>query len=72
MADKKEKTGFFSKVAQRIRDIRAEVKRVVWPTKEQVTNNTVAVIVVSLIAAAIVFGLDTIFGTILRLILGMA
>ena len=72
MADKKEKTGFFSKAAQRIRDIRAEVKRVVWPTKEQVTNNTVVVIVVSLIAAAIVFGLDTIFGTILRLILGMA
>ena len=72
MADKKEKTGFFSKVSQRIRDIRAEVKRVVWPTKEQVTNNTFVVIVVSLIAAAIVFGLDTIFGTILRFILGMA
>jgi preprotein translocase subunit SecE len=71
-ADKKEKTGFFSRIGQRIKDIRAEVKRIVWPSKEQVKNNTFVVIVVSLIAALIVFGLDTIFGVILRLILGLA
>ena len=72
MSDKKEKVGFFTKISQRIKDIRAEVKRVVWPSKKQVLNNTVVVIVVSLIAAFIVFGLDTIFGTALRFILGLA
>ncbi len=71
-ADKKEKAGFFSRIGQRIKDIGAEAKRIVWPSKEQVKNNTFVVIIVSLIAALIVFGLDTIFGVILRLILGLA
>ena len=48
-----------------------EVKKIVWPTKAQVINNTLVVIVVSIIAAICIFGLDTIFGFIVRFIYGV-
>jgi len=52
---KKEKKSF-------MKDFKAELKRVVWPTSKQMVNNVTAVIVIVLITAAIVFGLDLIFG----------
>ena len=51
---KKEKKHFF-------RDFKAELKRVIWPTPKQVVNNTIAVVVIVLITAAIVFVLDVVF-----------
>ena len=44
-----------------IKDFKAELKRVIWPTPKQLLNNTVAVITVVLITAAIVFVLDFVF-----------
>lgn len=52
--EKKEKKHFF-------KDFKAELKRVIWPTPKQLVNNTVAVIVIVLITAAIVFVLDLVF-----------
>ena len=43
------------------KDFKAELKRVIWPTPKQLLNNTVAVITVVLITAAIVFVLDFVF-----------
>ena len=43
------------------KDFKAELKRVIWPTPKQLFNNTVAVITVVLITAAIVFVLDLAF-----------
>ena len=50
----KEKRHFF-------KNFKAELKKVIWPTPKQVVNNTIAVIVVVLITAAIVFILDLAF-----------
>ena len=44
-----------------MKDFKAELKRVIWPTPKQLFNNTVAVITVVLITAAIVFVLDFAF-----------
>ena len=52
--EKKENKHFF-------KDFKAELKRVIWPTPKQLMNNTVAVIVIVLITAAIVFVLDLVF-----------
>ena len=52
--EKKENKHFF-------KDFKAELKRVIWPTPKQLVNNTVAVIVIVLITAVIVFALDLIF-----------
>lgn len=40
------------------KDFKAELKKVVWPTPKQLVNNTVAVVSVVLVTAAIVFVLD--------------
>ncbi|MBR6505215.1 MAG: preprotein translocase subunit SecE [Clostridia bacterium] len=51
---KKDKRHFF-------KDFKAELKKVVWPTKKQLANNTTAVITIVLIVALIVIGLDLAF-----------
>ena len=43
------------------KDFKAELKKVIWPTPKQLVNNTVAVVTIVLITAAIVFVLDVIF-----------
>ena len=45
------------------KDFKAELKKVVWPTPKQLVNNTIAVITIVLITAAIVFALDLTFET---------
>ena len=44
-----------------MKDFKAELKRVIWPTPKQLVNNTVAVITIVLITAIIVFVLDLVF-----------
>lgn len=43
------------------KDFKAELKKVIWPTPKQVVNNTVAVITIVIITAALVFVLDLAF-----------
>ena len=52
--DVKNKKHFF-------KDFKAELKKVIWPTPKQLVNKTVAVIVIVLVTAAIVFVLDLVF-----------
>ena len=70
MADtSSKKPGFFSKVknwfkgiGKFFRDTVSEMKKVVWPSKNQIINNTIVVIVVVIIAAIVVLALDLLFG----------
>ncbi len=43
------------------KDFKAELKKVIWPTPKQLVNNTVAVAVIVIITATIVFALDLTF-----------
>lgn len=52
--ENKNKKSFF-------KGLKVELKKVVWPTPKQLLNNTVAVITIVLITAAIVFVLDFVF-----------
>ncbi len=45
------------------KDFKSELKKVNWPTPKQLLNNTVAVITIVIITAAIVFILDLTFET---------
>ena len=49
--DAPKKKGFF-------KGIKSEFKRIIWPTREDVTKETIAVIVVTVILALIIAGLD--------------
>jgi preprotein translocase subunit SecE len=73
MADKTEKKpgfvakakaavkGFCARVAKFFRDTKSELKKVVWPSKQDVKTNTIVVLMILL---------DAIFGGILGLIIG--
>jgi preprotein translocase subunit SecE len=52
--DGKKKKQFF-------KEFKAELKKVIWPTPKQIVNGTIAVITIVLIAALIVFALDSTF-----------
>lgn len=60
---------FFGRIAKFFRDTVSEMKKVVWPSKKQIINNTIVVLVVVAVAAVVLFGLDTIFGLLLKLLL---
>ena len=52
--DAKQKSSYY-------KEMKAELKKVVWPTPKELVNNTVAVIVFVLVIAIIVFVLDFCF-----------
>jgi len=66
MADSEKKPGFFARMSRSFRDMRGEMKKVVWPTKKQVINNTLVVMAAVAISAIFIGGLDSILGLIIR------
>jgi len=58
--EEKRKTNFFAKISRSFRDMKGEMKRVVWPTRKQVINNTIIVLAFMLVAAVIIGGFDAI------------
>jgi len=57
------------KIGEYIKETRAELKHVSWPTRRQATVFTVVVIVISLITAAYLGAFDYIFTTLLKLVI---
>ncbi len=55
---KKKGPGFFSRIGKYFRDVKAELKKVVWPTRKQVINNTIVVFVTVLAFGVVVWSLD--------------
>ena len=52
------KPGFFKRVVKWFREMKSELKKVVWPTRKQLVNNTVVSLVVMLISALGVWAFD--------------
>lgn len=52
-----------------IQEVKAELSKVVWPSKKETVELTILVIVVSVLIGAYVGGLDFIFTSILDIIL---
>lgn len=52
-----------------VKEAISELKKVVWPAKEQVVRLTLIVIVVSVIAGLLLGGMDFIFAKLLALII---
>jgi preprotein translocase subunit SecE len=57
------------KVINYIKKVYLEMRKVTWPTRNDLVNSTIVVIVISAVVAAIIFVLDTIFTTVLGIIL---
>ncbi len=59
-------------IVKYFKDLKSEFKKVVWPSRKTVINNTVVVLIALIISGIFVWGLDTLFATLLRLALGMS
>jgi len=55
--------------AKFVMEVKSELQKVTWPTKDEVIRLTTVVIVISLIVAAFVGGLDFLFTKLIELIL---
>jgi preprotein translocase subunit SecE len=61
----------FKKIRVFLEQVRAELKRVSWPKKEELTRSTSVVIVMILITAVIIGLLDRIFNVVILRFLGV-
>jgi preprotein translocase subunit SecE len=53
-----------------LQDAQVEVRKVVWPTRQETTQTTLLVIAVVILAALILWGLDTVLGWAIRQVIG--
>jgi preprotein translocase subunit SecE len=69
---------FFARLAQKLRDlakflrdVRSELRKVVWPTRKQTINYTVVVLVAVALVTVLLSVTDTVFNVIIRRLLGI-
>ena len=65
--------GFFARTAQFLRDTRAEMRRVSWPTANEVKNTTIITLIAVIFFALYLFGVDRVWAFLidhLRTLLG--
>lgn len=56
---------------QFVKGIRTELNRVTWPTRAEVINYSIVVLVTLVIITALVTGLDVVFSRLVDLVLGL-
>ena len=76
MADEKKnstakKPSVFARASKWFRELKAEMRKIVWPTKQQTLNNVLVVVATVLIVGIFVWVLDLIFGGLVAAVIGM-
>ncbi len=59
---------FQNAIVQPLRESRAEMRKVVWPTREETIRLTIVVILLSAVMSAILFAADALFSWLLLLL----
>jgi preprotein translocase subunit SecE len=57
------------KIVNFVNDVTKEMKKVTWPTKDELKESTMVVLVACIILALFVFAVDSIFTKLLQLVL---
>jgi preprotein translocase subunit SecE len=60
------RTGFFQRTSQFIRDTRAEMRRVSWPTANEVKNTTIITLIAVVFFAIYLFGVDRVWSFLIK------
>lgn len=66
---KKEQKKLASRMIQSVKDMKGEMKKIVWPSKKTVLNNTLVVIAVMVVSAALIGGVDYVLMLLVNLFL---
>ena len=62
-----EERGF--SISEFLRETKVELKKVTWPTKQELIANTIVVIIAVVLCAALIWIIDSIFSMLFRMIL---
>ncbi|WP_240615821.1 preprotein translocase subunit SecE [Nakamurella deserti] len=68
--DVADREGMFARLSRFLREVVAELRKVIWPSRKQMVTYTVVVIVFLVIMVALVSGLDLLFHLIVSNVLG--
>ena len=66
------KPGFFARIGKWFREMKSELKKVVWPTGKQLMNNTLVSLGMMVISAIVVWGFDQIAQLLVKALLTLA
>lgn len=55
------KTNIFSKMVNYFKEVKSELKKVVWPTFKKVRKNTITVLIYVAIVGVVIWALDMLF-----------
>ncbi|NCE63284.1 preprotein translocase subunit SecE [Pseudoflavonifractor sp. 524-17] len=68
---KKDKPGFGARAGKWFREMKAELKKVQWPTKKQTINNTVIVIVCCVVVGVCIWLFDTLASAVFKALINL-
>ena len=63
------KPGFFKRIGKWFREMRSELKKVIWPTRQQLTKNSLISVGVMVASSIVVWGFDTVATKLVQLII---
>ena len=66
------KPGFFKRVAKWFREMKSELKKVIWPTGKQLFNNTLVSVVVMILSAIVLWGFDLLASGLVHALINIA
>ena len=66
------KPGFFKRVAKWFREMKSELKKVVWPTRKDLFNNTLVSVVVMIVSAIVLWGFDMLASGLVHALINIA
>ena len=67
---KVKQASLFSRLMRFIREVWAELRKVIWPTRKQMVTYTTVVLVFVIFMVALVSGLDLAFGKVINVVFG--
>lgn len=57
-----------NKIKEFLEGVRKEMKKVAWPAQQELIDNTIIVVVFTILISAFIFGVDRVYSSILELI----
>lgn len=71
MPEKKKNPGMMQRLSRFVREIKSELKKVAWPTKNQTFNNTLVVIACVIVVGIFVWIFDWVAGLVINALLSL-
>ena len=66
------KPGFFQRIGKWFREMKSGLKKVIWPTRQQLTKNSLISVGVMVVAAVVIWGFDELAQMLVRALITLA